>query len=103
RGQVFIASTGVIGEPLPDARIAGALPALVADLGADRWTDAAAAIMTTDTFAKMATRTARIGGVEVRINGIAKGSGMIAPDMEKMLGFCATRARRPRTELRYLL
>jgi glutamate N-acetyltransferase/amino-acid N-acetyltransferase len=103
RGQVFIASTGVIGEPLPDARIAGALPALVADLGADRWTDAAAAIMTTDTFAKMATRTVRIGGVEVRINGIAKGSGMIAPDMATMLAFVATDARLPASVLRNLL
>jgi glutamate N-acetyltransferase/amino-acid N-acetyltransferase len=103
RRQVFIASTGVIGEPLPDERIAGALPALVADLGADRWTDAAAAIMTTDTFAKMATRTARIGGVEVRINGIAKGSGMIAPDMATMLAFVATDARLPASVLRNLL
>src|SRR4029077_4191733 len=103
RRQVFIASTGVIGEPLPDERIGGALPALVADLGADRWTDAAAAIMTTDTFAKMATRTARIGGVEVRINGIAKGSGMIAPDMATMLAFVATDARLPASVLRNLL
>jgi glutamate N-acetyltransferase / amino-acid N-acetyltransferase len=103
RTEVFVASTGVIGEPLPDERITAALPALSADLGADRWADAAAAIMTTDTFAKTATRTARIGGVEVRINGIAKGSGMIAPDMATMLAFVATDAKLPATVLRPLL
>ncbi len=103
RGEVFVASTGVIGEPLADERITGALPELVRDLGADRWADAAAAIMTTDTFAKLATRTARIGGVEVRINAIAKGSGMIAPDMATMLAFAATDARLPAGVLRSLL
>jgi glutamate N-acetyltransferase/amino-acid N-acetyltransferase len=103
RTQVFVASTGVIGEPLPDERITAALPDLSADLGADRWADAAAAIMTTDTFAKTATRTARIGGVEVRINGIAKGSGMIAPDMATMLAFVATDAKLPAIVLRGLL
>jgi glutamate N-acetyltransferase / amino-acid N-acetyltransferase len=103
RSEIFVASTGVIGEPLPDERITGALPALTADLGADRWADAAAAIMTTDTFAKLATRTARIGGVDVRINGIAKGSGMIAPDMATMLAFVATDARLPAGVLRGLL
>lgn len=103
RTEIFLASTGVIGEPLPDERITGALPDLIGDLGADRWTDAAVAIMTTDTFAKTATRTARIGGVEVRINGIAKGSGMIAPDMATMLAFAATDARLPANVLRTLL
>ncbi len=103
RRDVFVASTGVIGEPLPDERITAALPALVADLGADRWAEAAAAIMTTDTFAKTATRTAHIGGVEVRINGIAKGSGMIAPDMATMLAFVATDAKLPAGVLRSLL
>ena len=77
-----------------------ALPGLMADLGADRWADAAAAIMTTDTFPKLATRTARIGRVEVRINGIAKGSGMIAPDMATMLAFVATDAKLPASVLR---
>jgi glutamate N-acetyltransferase/amino-acid N-acetyltransferase len=103
RTAVFVASTGVIGEPLPDERITAGLPALVADLGADRWADAAAAIMTTDTFPKLATRTARIDGVEVRINGIAKGSGMIAPDMATMLAFVATDAKLPASILRPLL
>jgi glutamate N-acetyltransferase / amino-acid N-acetyltransferase len=103
RNQVFVASTGVIGEPLPDERITAALPDLIAELRADRWADAAAAIMTTDTFAKSATRTAKIGGVEVRINGIAKGSGMIAPDMATMLAFVATDAKLPAPVLRTLL
>jgi glutamate N-acetyltransferase/amino-acid N-acetyltransferase len=103
RNEVFVASTGVIGEPLPDERITAALPDLIGDLGADRWADAAAAIMTTDTFAKSATRTAKIGGVEVHINGIAKGSGMIAPDMATMLAFVATDAKLPATVLRALL
>ena len=101
--EVFVASTGVIGEPLPDKRITAALPDLIADLGADRWADAAAAIMTTDTFPKSTTRTAKIGGVEVRINGIAKGSGMIAPDMATMLAFVATDAKLPAAVLRSLL
>ncbi len=103
RNEVLIASTGVIGEPLPDERITAALPDLIADLAADRWADAAAAIMTTDTFPKSATRAAKIGGVEVRINGIAKGSGMIAPDMATMLAFVATDARLPASVLRSLL
>jgi glutamate N-acetyltransferase/amino-acid N-acetyltransferase len=103
REEVFVASTGVIGEPLPDERITAALPDLAADLAVDRWAAAAAAIMTTDTFPKLATRTARIGGAEVRINGIAKGSGMIAPDMATMLAFVATDARLPATVLRPLL
>ncbi len=103
RAEVFVASTGVIGEPLPDERITAALPALLAEVGGDRWADAAAAIMTTDTFPKLATRTARIGGVEVRINGIAKGSGMIAPDMATMLAFVASDAKLPASVLRSLL
>jgi glutamate N-acetyltransferase/amino-acid N-acetyltransferase len=84
---VFAASTGVIGVPVPPDHIARALPGLAAALAPDGWPDAAAAIMTTDTFAKGATRTATIGGVPVTLNGIAKGSGMIAPDMATMLGF----------------
>ena len=101
--EVFVASTGVIGEPLPDERITQALPGLIFDLDADRWAEAAAAIMTTDTFPKTATRTARIGGAAVRINGIAKGSGMIAPDMATMLAFAATDAKLPAGVLRGLL
>ncbi len=91
--QVFIASTGVIGEVLPHGKITAALPALYRALRDDGWEAAARGIMTTDTFAKAATRVARIGEAEVRINGIAKGSGMIAPDMATMLCFVATDAR----------
>ena len=90
--DVFQASTGVIGEPLPSQKITQALPALKQELTANGWNQAAQAILTTDTFAKCVTRTATINGQSVRINGIAKGSGMIAPDMATMLGFIATDA-----------
>jgi glutamate N-acetyltransferase/amino-acid N-acetyltransferase len=76
---------------------------MVALLHADRWAQAAAAIMTTDTFPKLATRTARIGDATVIINGIAKGSGMIAPDMATMLAFVATDAKIPQNVLQHLL
>jgi len=101
--EVFVASTGVIGEPLPDERITAALRELAADLRADAWTSAAAAIMTTDTFPKLVTRTAAIDGVPVTINGIAKGSGMIQPDMATMLAFLATDAKVPAAVLQALL
>lgn len=91
--QVYIASTGVIGEPLPHAKITAALPALGGALTPDAWGDAAAAIMTTDTFPKAASRTAHIGDTQVTLVGITKGSGMIAPDMATMLGFIFTDAR----------
>jgi glutamate N-acetyltransferase/amino-acid N-acetyltransferase len=93
--QVFVASTGVIGEPLPHERITAALPELFARLSDDAWEAAARGIMTTDTFPKAATRTAALGGAEVRITGIAKGSGMIAPDMATMLCFVFTDAKLP--------
>ncbi|MBM3488390.1 MAG: bifunctional glutamate N-acetyltransferase/amino-acid acetyltransferase ArgJ [Alphaproteobacteria bacterium] len=102
REEVFVASTGVIGEPLPDDKITAALPALRARLVADGWEAAAAAIMTTDTFAKGATRTASIGGTKVTINGIAKGSGMIAPDLATMLAFVFTDAAIPAALLQKL-
>jgi glutamate N-acetyltransferase/amino-acid N-acetyltransferase len=101
--EVFVSSTGVIGEPLPDHKIVAALPALAAALKANAWAEAAAAIMTTDTFAKLATATARIGGTTVTINGIAKGSGMIAPDMATMLAYLATDAAIPAPVLQSLL
>ena len=91
--EVFLASTGVIGEPLPYEKIEQALPALKKALHADAWSDAAKAIMTTDTFPKMATRAVTIDGHKVIINGIAKGSGMIAPDMATMLAFVFTDAK----------
>jgi len=101
--QVCIASTGVIGEPLQDAKITSNLPAMKAGLRADAWSDAARAIMTTDTFMKVATKTARIGKTQVTINGIAKGSGMIAPDMATLLAFVFTDAAIPASVLRTLL
>jgi glutamate N-acetyltransferase/amino-acid N-acetyltransferase len=102
-GQVFLASTGVIGEVLPHEKLVAALPRLHGALRADSWAEAARAIMTTDTFPKGATRVARIGEAEVRINGIAKGSGMIAPDMATMLCFVATDAKIPAVALDGLL
>ncbi|MFZ5671061.1 MAG: bifunctional glutamate N-acetyltransferase/amino-acid acetyltransferase ArgJ [Pseudomonadota bacterium] len=90
--DVMMASTGVIGVVLDDARITHRLPEVEGRLGDDAWAEAAQAIMTTDTFPKGATATAKIDGRTVRINGIAKGSGMIAPDMATMLAFVATDA-----------
>jgi glutamate N-acetyltransferase/amino-acid N-acetyltransferase len=101
--SVFVASTGVIGEPLPVERLIAGLPGLKADLAADAWAAAAKAIMTTDTFPKGATRVAGIGGVQVTINGICKGSGMIAPDMATMLGYVCTDAAIPADVLQALL
>ncbi len=103
RSEVFVASTGVIGEPLPDHKISGALAGLRGSLTGHAWDRAAGAIMTTDTFAKAATRTARIGEAEIVINGIAKGSGMIAPDMATMLAFVFTDAALPPAVLQKLL
>ncbi len=103
--EVFMASTGVIGEPLDPAPIVTALPGLL-EAGQARpssWSDAATAIMTTDTFPKAATATALIDDVPVTINGIAKGSGMIAPDMATMLAFLVTDAALPPDVLQTLL
>ncbi|MBI3435884.1 MAG: bifunctional glutamate N-acetyltransferase/amino-acid acetyltransferase ArgJ [Proteobacteria bacterium] len=91
-GEVFLASTGVIGEPLKASAFDGVMGALVAGAHPDRWLDAARAIMTTDTFPKVATASARLGSASVIINGIAKGAGMIAPDMATMLAFVFTDA-----------
>ena len=101
--EVFIASTGVIGEPLPVRRLTTALPDIYENTGATAWEQAARAIMTTDTFPKMATATAQIDGHAVRINGIAKGSGMIAPDMATMLSFVFTDATIPQDVLQAML
>jgi len=89
---VFLASTGVIGEPLPAQRFDGVMQGLAEKAAPGRFLDAAKAIMTTDTFPKVATAQAKIGGVTVTINGIAKGAGMIAPDMATMLSFVFTDA-----------
>jgi glutamate N-acetyltransferase/amino-acid N-acetyltransferase len=90
--EVFLASTGVIGEPLDPARFTHLLDALVSDAKPELWKEAASAIMTTDTYPKVATATVKLGDVDVTINGIAKGAGMIAPDMATMLSFIATDA-----------
>ncbi|MEZ5762912.1 MAG: bifunctional glutamate N-acetyltransferase/amino-acid acetyltransferase ArgJ [Xanthobacteraceae bacterium] len=91
-GEVFLASTGVIGEPLDATKFDGVLEKLATEASDDRLLDAAKAIMTTDTFPKVATATAKIGKTSVTINGIAKGAGMIAPDMATMLSFVFTDA-----------
>ena len=101
--KVFTASTGVIGQPLDDGKIIAALPGLKDTLAPDAWDTAARAIMTTDTFPKAATRSAEIGGVQVSINGIAKGSGMIHPDMATMLAYVFTDAALPSDVLQALL
>src|ERR1700733_7391836 len=88
--EVFLASTGVIGEPLPAQAFDGVLAKLATEATASGYTDAAGAIMTTDTFPKLATAQARLGGTTVTINGFAKGAGMIAPDMGTMLAFVFT-------------
>jgi glutamate N-acetyltransferase/amino-acid N-acetyltransferase len=90
--DVMMASTGVIGVILDDAKITARLPEVETRLTADAWAQASRAIMTTDTFPKGAYATALIDGVEVKIAGITKGSGMIAPDMATMLAFVATDA-----------
>ncbi len=101
--EVFIASTGVIGEPPPAEKIVHALPGLHQQATSAAWLPAAQAIMTTDTFPKGASRLAEIAGKPVVINGFAKGSGMIAPDMATMLGFVFTDAAIPPRVLQALL
>jgi glutamate N-acetyltransferase/amino-acid N-acetyltransferase len=90
--QVLPFSTGVIMEPLPVDRISAGLPACLANLEADAWADAAAAIMTTDTVPKAASRRVAVNGASIAVTGIAKGAGMIHPNMATMLGFIATDA-----------
>jgi len=90
--EVFLASTGVIGEPLRASAFEGVLDRLAQGAAPGRFLDAAKAIMTTDTFPKVATAQARLGDATVTINGIAKGAGMIAPDMATMLSFVFTDA-----------
>lgn len=101
--DVFIASTGVIGQPMDPEPVVKGIEVALASASADRWDEAARAIMTTDTYRKLATREARIGGRTVTINGIAKGSGMIAPDLATMLVFIVTDAAIPAQVLQTLL
>lgn len=91
-GQILPFSTGVIMEPLPVAKIAAGLPGALADMRPDNWLAAAEAIMTTDIVAKAISRKVTIDGVAITITGIAKGSGMIHPNMATMLGYIATDA-----------
>jgi glutamate N-acetyltransferase/amino-acid N-acetyltransferase len=90
--EVFLASTGVIGEPLDASKFNGVLDELAEKAAPGEWMDAAKAIMTTDTFPKVATATVKLGKAKVTINGMAKGAGMIAPDMATMLAFVFTDA-----------
>jgi len=101
--DVFLASTGVIGEPLDATKFAGVMDDLVAKAAPGNWQDAANAIMTTDTFAKGAAALVRFGARIVTICGIAKGAGMIAPDMATMLSFVFTDAPIAPAVLRALL
>src|SRR5882762_2957617 len=103
RNEVFMASTGVIGQPLDWEKIAAIVPALIKSGREDGWAAAAGAIMTTDTFPKLATRQAKIGERTVTINGFLKGSGMIAPDMATMLAFVFTDAKVPSGVLQKLV
>jgi glutamate N-acetyltransferase/amino-acid N-acetyltransferase len=90
QSEIFLASTGVIGEPLDAGKFAGVAEVLAGRLQDGPWLDAAKAIMTTDTFPKVATASVEFDGHKVVISGIAKGSGMIAPDMATMLSFVFT-------------
>jgi glutamate N-acetyltransferase/amino-acid N-acetyltransferase len=90
--EVFLASTGVIGEPLDATKFDGVLGTLAQNVAPDGWMAAAKAIMTTDTFPKVATSTVKLGKARVTISGMAKGAGMIAPDMATMLSFVFTDA-----------
>jgi len=101
--DIYLASTGVIGEPLKAAAFDGVMEGLVASAAPGRWQDAARAIMTTDTFPKGATATVRLGSAEVTICGIAKGAGMIAPDMATLLSFVFTDAPIAPSALRAIL
>lgn len=101
--EVFVASTGVIGMNLDPGPIASRMQVMAEAASGENWMAAARAIMTTDTFPKVATATAKLGGKTVTVNGFAKGSGMIAPDMATTLGFVFTDAALPKGILQMLL
>lgn len=101
--SVLVASTGVIGRPLDVAKIEAAMPALISSLSPDGWPDCARAIMTTDTVPKRVTRHISLGGASCSITGIAKGAGMIRPDMATMLCFVCTDAGAAPETLQQLL
>jgi glutamate N-acetyltransferase/amino-acid N-acetyltransferase len=101
--EVCMAGTGIIGERVSDDQIVDVIPRAIADLGPVVWEDSAEAIGTTDTFTKGATRSFDVGGERIVVSGIAKGSGMIAPDMATMLCFMFTNAAVDADELRAIL
>ncbi len=101
--EVYIASTGVIGEPMDASKFAHLLEGLATSARPDATVAAARAILTTDTYPKLATRTVKIGDVDVHINGFCKGAGMIAPDMATMLAFIFTDAAIPHHVLQPML
>jgi glutamate N-acetyltransferase/amino-acid N-acetyltransferase len=101
--EVFIASTGVIGEPMQAEKFSHLLAGLAHEAKPDAWHSAARAILTTDTFPKLVTRTAKIGGIEVTLAGFCKGAGMIQPDMATMLCFVFTDAPIASTALQPLV
>src|SRR3979490_1720657 len=101
--EVYLASTGGIGEPLDATKFDGVLGTLAGQVTPDGWMAAAGAIMTTDTFPKVATATVKLGKAKVRINGMAKGAGMIMPDMATMLSFVFTDAPLSSSVLQSLL
>jgi glutamate N-acetyltransferase/amino-acid N-acetyltransferase len=101
--EVYVSSTGVIGEPLDASRFAHLLDGLAKAAASDAWHAAARAIMTTDTFPKLATRTVRLGRTEVVLNGFAKGAGMIAPDLATMLVYMFTDAAVDQSTLQAML
>ena len=90
--DVYVSSTGVIGEPMDAGKFAHLLEGLAKTVRRDNWDAASRAIMTTDTYPKLVTRTVKIGGVDININGFCKGAGMIAPDMATMLAYIFTDA-----------
>ena len=101
--QILPFSTGVVMEPLPVGKIAAGLPAAVANMRENNWFDAAHAIMTTDIVAKACSRQIEIGGKTITVTGIAKGSGMIHPNMATMLGYIATDAAVPQALLQTMV
>ncbi|OUI78869.1 N-acetylglutamate synthase [Commensalibacter intestini] len=101
--EIFVSSTGVIGEQLPYQKIIDIMPKLHQQLDENQWAETAQAILTTDTFAKGYSLKTKIGTETVTIQGIAKGSGMIAPDMATMLSFVTTDAKLPASVLQTLL
>ena len=103
KNEVYVASTGVIGEKLDPSKIVEKIATLNDDLQNQNWKDAAIAITTTDTFPKGSHRVVKVGKTTVNLVGIAKGSGMIAPDMATMLGFIFTDAQIPASILQKLL